>query len=76
MSAWLHEVAHAEFDAENGYPGVLYYLLHPEKKIEMERRAYDVEIEIALRSGYNDLAEELEKLKEAEIERIEQFYNL
>ena len=72
--AHLHELDHAKADAENGQPTMVYYLLHPEVRIDMEKRAYGVEIEMARSDGYNELAERLEGNLAREIERIESEY--
>ncbi|MDY2626104.1 MAG: hypothetical protein SOV74_07310 [Coriobacteriales bacterium] len=69
--AHMHELDHAKADAENGQLTMIYYLLHPEVRIDMEKRAYGIEIERARADGYSELAERLEGNLAKEIENIE-----
>lgn len=68
-SAWLHEIQHFDDDKDSGFKGFRLFA-DPEKAVEMERKAYDVEIEFAKNLGYNDIVKRLEKLKAERIEEI------
>lgn len=63
ISAWKHEMQHALDDYNSGWAGFRLFI-NPETAIEMENRAYDLEIDFAEQLGYNDVAKELRELKE------------
>lgn len=50
------------------------YLQDPYKRIEMETNAYNKEIELANEMGNKELANELEQLKQNEIDYIRDNY--
>ena len=68
-SAWLHEKQHVADDEASGWDG-MRLLIDPSTRAEMEERAYDIELDFARQYGYNDVVEELQKLKEASILEI------
>lgn len=57
--AWLHENDHYERDRELGFPGLIHYLGDIDLWDSMEERAYGLEIEYAVKHGYNELANRL-----------------
>lgn len=67
--AYLHELDHYEFDREQGFPGLSYYLTHQDTWDEMEERAYGVEIDVARENGDDDLADDLRRLYNEDRER-------
>jgi hypothetical protein len=72
--AYLHELDHAEYDAENGGRGMVFYVAHPEVWEAMERRVYGTEIEQAERDGYTEPADRLRKNLAKEVRYIEENY--
>lgn len=70
LSAWMHEADHARYDIENGLPGLAAYLCDTELRVRMEERAYGLEIEKAVGDGYNELADRLRTLRDAEVRRL------
>ena len=54
ISAWMHEAQHAYDDYERGWIG-MKLLIAPETALEIEDKAYDIEIDFAQRMGYNDV---------------------
>lgn len=70
LSAWMHEADHAKYDIENGRPGLGAYMRDTELRVRMEERAYGIEIEKAEGEGYNDLANKLRVLLDAEVKRL------
>lgn len=71
FSALLHEYTHAMDDRESGWKGA-EYLYDDIKAIEFEIRAYDVELDFyRLNNVDEQYIIRLEKLKQAEIKRIE-----
>ncbi len=72
--AYLHELDHAEYDAENGGKGMVFYLAHPEVWEAMERRAYGIEIKQAEYDGYTELPGRLRKNLAKEVHFIEENY--
>ena len=71
-SALKHEYQHYLDDKAMGFPGprVHYDPAHPARR-QMETKAYDIEIELAKKQGNQPLADELEVLKQQELERID-----
>ena len=67
--AWLHEEQHMLDDAQNGWMG-LGCLYDRELVCAFERRAYQKEIDLALRCDYTDAAEALRLLRDQEITRL------
>ena len=67
-SAWLHESDHYKFDKELGFPGLPFFLGHPDLWDEMEQSAYGLEMDNARRFGYNELADRLSDLLERDKE--------
>ena len=57
--AWLHENDHYKRDKELGFPGLIHYLSDIDLWDSMEERAYGLEIEYAVKHGYNELADRL-----------------
>lgn len=71
FSALLHEYTHAMDDKESGWKGA-QYLYDDVKMVEFETRAYDAELEFyRLNNVDKRYIIRLEKLKQAEIKRIE-----
>lgn len=70
FGTWSHEYTHFLDDKEDGFLG-MRVLEDPQKCIEREIHAYNVEIEIAKNLGRPDMVERLEKLKRMEVERHE-----
>jgi hypothetical protein len=69
ISAWIHEFTHAKDDQKSGWSGSR--ILFDEKiHAEWERRAYDAEIDFALKYGYNKLANQLRWLKSEAIRSV------
>lgn len=69
-SALKHEYQHHLDDKANGHPGFSEYLKNQDFQAEMEINAYNKEIEIANDFGNKELANELEQLKQNELNRI------
>ena len=69
-SAWRHEIDHAEFDLENGRLSAAQYINNKNLMIEMEVRAYNVEISLAKEAGFEELVKELEAAIEERIKEI------
>ena len=74
-SAWLHEMRHQEDDFQSGWK-LAKAFGDPDAFIEIERRAYNVELEFARSAGYNDIVERLEKLKAEAEKRIRDEYGI
>jgi len=69
-SALKHEYQHYLDDKANGFPGSrVYYENKNNERSRMEADAYDVEIEMAKKQGNTDLANDLEHLKQHELDR-------
>ena len=68
-SAWLHEVQHVKDDESEGWGGMAT-LFDQDKRWEMERNAYEKEIEFAKSLGRQDIVEKLEILRENERKAI------
>ena len=73
-SALKHEYQHYIDNMGNGKIGMGDYLQDPYKRIEMETNAYNKEIELANEMGNKELANELEQLKQNEIDYIRDNY--
>ncbi|MGM5632116.1 hypothetical protein O2K51_14550 [Apibacter raozihei] len=73
-SALKHEYQHYIDNMENGKLGMGDYLQDPYKRIEMETNVYNKEIELANEMGNKELANELEQLKQNEIDYIRDNY--
>lgn len=69
-SALKHEYQHYLDDKANGHPEFSEYLKNQDFQAEMEINAYNKEIEIANDFGNKELANELEQLKQNELNRI------
>ena len=65
--AWIHEEQHAIDDKESGWQGSR--IVWTNEAIEWERRAYQKEIDLMKKMGYNEIVQRLEKLLENEIKR-------
>lgn len=72
--AYLHELDHAEYDAENGGKEMIFYVAHAEVWEDMERRAYGIEIKQAEQDGYTKLADRLRNNLAKEVRYIEKNY--
>ena len=72
--AYRHELDHAEYDAENGRKEMTFYMSHPKVWMDMERRAYGIEITQAERDGYTELADRLRANLDKEVRYIEEKY--
>ena len=70
ISAWLHEYQHFCDDRADGYLGFRVFQ-NMKKCAEREIKAYQVEIDLAKSKGYNDVVEELIKLRDSEVKRYE-----
>ena len=66
--AWLHERQHVIDDYNEGWLGFRIFE-KPEKCIQRERTAYDIEIKLAKKIGREDIAERLEELCQNEIKK-------
>lgn len=68
-SAWLHEKKHVDDDEARGWQGISVF---KDMRVvyNMEKRAYDVEIDFAKRLGYNDIVKRLRALKKARREAL------
>lgn len=64
-SAWLHEAQHMRDDKAAGWLG-MRAIKDPDLRYEWEVRAYNVEIEMALKAGREDIAQKLRENLEAE----------
>ena len=60
-SAWLHELTHLADDEASGWQGFRIFSI-PQKTIEFEEHAYQVEIDFARKNGYSKIARRLERL--------------
>lgn len=69
IAAWEHEFCHFMDDLELGFPGLSYFIGDTERWVNFERRAYEVEIEIAKQKGYPELEERYRELLAVEMER-------
>lgn len=65
-SAWLHEVKHLDDDYADGYLGMRVFA-NPQKCIQREKDAYEIEIQLAKKAGRNDIVKRLETLRDEEI---------
>lgn len=61
-SAWLHERQHVIDDENSGWKGFRNFM-NPERAVEFEDNAYDIEIAFAEELGYNDVVKRLKALK-------------
>lgn len=68
-SAWAHEMQHMRDDRESGWLG-MRVIADPDKRLEWEIRAYDVEIKMALDANRPDIAEMLRKNLDEERRKI------
>ena len=68
-SAWAHEVQHMRDDKAAGWLG-MSVIQNPDLRYEWEVRAYNVEIELALNAGREDIAEKLRENLEEERRKI------
>jgi uncharacterized protein with gpF-like domain len=64
-SAWLHEMQHVRDDMDAGWLG-MSIIADPDRRYEWEVRAYDVEIELAIKAGRPDIADKLRENLEKE----------
>ena len=64
--AWKHEEKHVMDDYESGWLG-FRLIVDPKRAALMEKAAYDIEIELAKRSGFTELMGKLEELKKNEM---------
>ena len=73
-SAWLHEMRHMRDDRDTGWSG-MSIIADPDRRYEWEVRAYNVEIELALKADRSDIADKLRENLEKERRKIygEQF---
>ena len=67
--AWLHEEKHMDDDKRDGYPG-FKGMVDRKRRIQMEKDAYQKEIDLALSIGREDIAKRLQENMEDEIGRI------
>ena len=61
IAAVRHEYRHFLDDYERGYPGLKYYMRNRELFKEIEERGYQEELAIALKLGYNNIANDIRK---------------
>lgn len=73
-SAWLHEFQHIKDAKENGWDAAEVLYGDMEERISRERKAYQIEIDLANSIGYTDIAKRLEGLLNAEIRKIREFF--
>lgn len=64
-SAWLHEMEHMRNDRDAGWVG-MRIIADPDARYEWERRAYQLEIDLANSMGRPDIAEKLKENLEGE----------
>jgi hypothetical protein len=76
ISTFSHEYQHFVDDRDLGYPGMGYYFQNPEVRIDMEGKAYDLEIGMAQQRGYNTLADLLQQAKDETINGIKDRFGL
>lgn len=69
FSAYLHEAQHAKDDLAAGWNGCIA-IWDTNEHIRREKRAYQVEIDLAIKLGRTDIAEKLEKNLNDEIKSI------
>lgn len=68
-SAWCHEMQHVRDDCQDGWSG-MRILEDADERYERERRAYSIEIDLAIKAGREDIAERLRQNLEEERRRI------
>ena len=68
-SAWLHEMQHMRDDRDAGWLGMRIFA-DPDRRYQWEVRAYNVEIELALRLKRPDIADKLKENLEKERRKI------
>lgn len=68
-SAWCHEMQHVRDDCQDGWSG-MSIIGDAERRYERECRAYQIEIELALKAGREDIAERLRQNLEEERRNI------
>lgn len=68
FAAWLHEFQHYTDDRDDGLIGYRIFA-DPERCAQRERRAYQVEIDMAKKAGREDIVKRLEELRDAEVRK-------
>lgn len=68
-SAWCHEMQHVRDDKNAGWAGY-FVLTNRDKHYEFEKRAYDIEIKLAMNAGREDIAQRLKDNLEIERRKI------
>ena len=74
--AWVHEFQHVKDAKENGWDAAEVLYDNPEERIRRERKAYQLEIDLANSLGYTKVAKELERLLDEEIKNIRVFFGI
>ncbi len=68
-SAWTHEMQHMRDDEAAGWLG-MKILADPDKRYAWEEKAYNIEIEMAIKAGREDIAQRLRENLEKERKEI------
>ena len=68
-SAWTHEIQHMRDDKDAGWLG-MRILANPDKRYAWEEKAYNIEIEMAIKAGREDIAQRLRENLEKERKEI------
>lgn len=75
-SAWLHEFQHVKDAKENGWDGARVLFEDFQERIRREKRAYQIEIDLALQYNRPDIAKRLEENLNDEIRKINEFFGI
>ena len=75
-SAWLHEFQHVKDAKENGWDATRVLFEDYQERIRREKRAYQVEIDLAYQYNRPDIAKRLEENLNAEIRKINEFFGV
>ena len=73
-SALMHERQHVLDDINNGIPGMRYYFNNPDKRWEMEKEAYRIELDIYKR--YNVGSKYIKRLKQLMKKEYNKIYRI
>ncbi len=69
-SAWCHEFQHIKDDKEAGWDGLNVLWFDHKERERRERRAYDIEIQLAREAGREDIVKRLEENLDEEVRKI------
>lgn len=73
-SAWLHEFKHVTDAHDNGWDAANVLYTNPTERKKREREAYQIEIDLALKLGREDIAKRLEDNLYDELKKIDYFF--